>query len=136
MKLSYKASGSQDTYSVLADESDRVTTLELMDPAWERQVQTEALVRAASAVSFARGNVVVSLGFVITVTYSTLANALAGVEAFAVAFDAATDFKLEQGATVLFFPNAVCGAYKPTLSGVTVRHALKFVSQQISKQEA
>jgi hypothetical protein len=136
MKLSYKVEGSGGSFTVLGDESDRVTTLELAAPQYARAAQVEALVRAESVATFDRANVSVAHQIVVTTTYTTLALALASEAAFAVLFTGKVRLKLEQGTTVLYYPNAVFTSYSPGRNGTTVRHALQFVSQQVTTVEA
>jgi hypothetical protein len=130
MKLSYKLSGG--SYVLLADESDRVTTLELAAPSFSRQVQVEALVRAESVTTFDRLNVSVELPITATISYATTVLALASVATMAALFSGRVHLKLEQGATVLYFPNAVLQGYTPELTGVTVRHSFNFITQQVT----
>ena len=93
-------------------------------------------MRGASVATFDRGNVSVEHQVVVTTTYATLALALASEATFAALFTGRVRLKLEQGATVLYYPNAVFTGYSPGRNGTTVRHALQFVSQQVTTVEA
>ena len=120
---------------MLADEADRVTTLEILQLAWQRAVQVEARVRAESVQAFDRGNVAVTLSVTATVTYASQALALASVNTFGGLFAGSIDFKLEQNASAIYFPGAVCQGYQPQLIGVTVRHSITFISEQSTTNE-
>jgi hypothetical protein len=135
MKLSYKAEGSAGGFTLLGDESDRVTTLELAAPQFARSAQVEALVRSESVATFDRKNVSIQFPITVTTTYSTLALALASVSENAVLFEGRVTLKLEQGSTVQFYPGAVLTSYVPEFIGVTIRHSFQFITQQLTTTE-
>jgi len=130
MKLSYKLSGG--SYVELADESSRTATLEVAAPSFTRQVQVEPLIRAESVTTFDRLNVSAQLPITATISYATNVLALASIATMAALFSGRVHLKLEQGATVLYFPNAVLQAYNPEITGITVRHSFNFITQQVT----
>ena len=122
------ASGS---YTDLCDESSRTDTLELFQPEFSRSSQAAKIFRAASITQFDRGNASVAVHVICTRTYATRALALASLATLTALFDELFHLRVTQDSTIHYYPNAVCHGYTPTLSGVTIRHALKFTSQQL-----
>ena len=134
MKLAVKpvASGS---YTELCDESSRTDTLELFQPDFSRAAQIASVFRAASVETFDRGNASVGVQVICTVTYATKAAALASLLTFAELFSEKFHLRLTQDATIHYYPHAVCQSYTPSLVGTTIRHSLKFTSQQLTEDE-
>jgi hypothetical protein len=135
MKLSTKAPNSAGAWTLLADEADRVTTLELFAPSFSFASQIETPIRAETIDLFDRGNAATEGQLVCTITYSTYALALAALVTWNEAFRSKSHLKLEEGTTVLYFPHAKASGYTPTLVGKTIRHAVQFTSQNVTTTE-
>ena len=135
MKLSYKTPGSAGGWTVLADEADRVTTLELFAPSFSVAGQVEPLTRGSTVATFDRGNVAAQLQIVATVTYGSYALAFDSFRVLREAFNGKRHLKLEEGTKVQYYPHALLTSYVPVPSGVTVRHQLQFTSQDLTTTE-
>ena len=130
MKISYSAN--HDTYTALGDEATRTAIVESFAPAFAGQVQVVPLARSASPAIFGRGNTACQLALVVTVDYGTKALALASVSTLRAALDGPLHLKVEQDATVLYFPNANCSSYAPQFRGLAVSHAIQWTTQDVT----
>lgn len=131
MILSYKTPGG-GSYTALCDESTRTETLELFAPSFSRVAQVEQLVRSDSVATFDRLNAACAINVVFTATYSTVALALASLATVAGLFDEINHLKIEQGATVHYYPSAVCTSYGPDIRGLSITHKLQFISKLLT----
>lgn len=138
MKVSYRETGSPGSWTVLFDETAVAAgpVLPEFAPTFADQVQQEAVMRAADSVRFPRGNTSVNLPLAFFVTYSTRALALAGVKTMRALKNLKLDFKVEEGTTVHYYRNGVLAQQQSTLMGVTVLHALGFITDDITTDEA
>jgi len=135
MKLSTKLASGSGLFGTLADESDRVTTLEVLGLPSAAQVQVSPLVRGASPAIHPRTNVQTSPSVVATITYASRAAALASVETFSTFYGDKYHLAIQQDATVLYYPNASLLSYTPTFSGLTVRHQMQWTAQALQTTE-
>lgn len=132
MKISYATPHASPSYTVLGDEADRSMLLELFSPAFQPLNQVEPLAGGSNTFKAARGNVGVTLTLSATIPYSTQANALAGIATLRAAFTVKKHLKVEQGATVHYYPNALLSGYQPILKGVTVQHNFTFTTDDLT----
>jgi len=79
-----------------------------------------------------RGNVNVAVQLAVTIPYSTTANAVAAIATLRTAFSVKKHLKVEQGATVHYYPNALLNSYNPVLRGVTVLHQFNFTTDDLT----
>lgn len=126
MKISYATPAGSPSYTVLGDEADRTLLLELFAPSFQPLNQIEPLAGAANTFKHPRGNVNCSLQLVASIPYSTPALALAGVKTVRDAFTAKKHLKVEQDATVHYYPNATLTGLTPVLRGKTVQFNFGF----------
>jgi hypothetical protein len=135
MKVSYRAT-SGGGYTSLFDETAVASgpVLERFAPQFSAVSQVEPLFGSEAQFSAARGNVRCALPLAVTVTYTTLALALAGIRTFAALLGVGKKwhFKVEQDTEVQYYPNAVVDSYAPALNGVTVIHQLAFNSDTVT----
>lgn len=108
--------------------------LELFSPAFQPLTQVEPLAGGANTFKAARGNVTVNLQIVATIPYSSLADALAGIATVRAAFTTKKHLKVEQDATVHYYPNAHLTGYQPVLKGVTIQHSLSFTTDDLTTE--
>lgn len=130
MKISYATPGGG--YTVLGDESDRSMLLEAFAPSFQPLNQTTPLAGGNNPFRAPRGNVNVALQLAVTIPYSSTANALAGIATLRAAFSVKKHLKVEQGATVHYYPNALLNSYTPVLRGVTVLHQFNFTTDDLT----
>jgi hypothetical protein len=132
MKISYATPAGSPSYTVLGDEADRSMLLELFSPAFQPLNQIEPLAGGSNTFKAVRDNVQVTLTLSASIPYSTRANALAGVATLRAAFTVKKHLKVEQDATVHYYPNAVLSGYQPVLKGVTVQHNFTFSTDDLT----
>lgn len=132
MKISYATPAATPSYTVLGDESDRSALFEAFVPAFQPLNQVEALAGATNTFKTPRGNLGVSLNLVVSIPYSTQANALAGIKTIHDAFATKQHLKVEHGATVHYYPNALLTGFQPNLRGTTVQHTLAFTTDDLT----
>jgi hypothetical protein len=132
MKISYATPHASPSYTVLGDESDRSALFELFAPAFQPLNQVEPLAGGANTFKAARGNVVCNLSVVVTIPYATQVAALAGIATLRAAFTVKKHLKVEQGATVHYYPNALLTGYQPALKGVTIQHNFTFTTDDLT----
>lgn len=132
MKLSYAIPAASPSYTVLGDEADRSALFELFAPSFQPLNQVEPLAGGTNTFKTPRGNMGVSLQIVVTIPYATQAAALAGIKTLLDAFLVKNHLKIEHGATVHYYPNALLTGYQPNLKGVTIAHGFNFVSDALT----
>ncbi len=133
MKISYAVPGSSPSYTVLGDESDRTATFELFAPGFQPLNQVEPLAGGSNTFKAARGNVNSGLQIVVSKPYSSKANALAGIKTIHDALVGIKNhLKVEEGATVHYYPNALLTGMNPVLRGTTIQFNLQFVSDDLT----
>lgn len=133
MKISYATPGSSPSYTVLGDESDRSATFELFAPGFQPLNQVEPLAGGSNTFKAARGNVNSGLQIVVSIPYSTKALALAGVKTIHDAFmGVKKHLKVEEGATVHYYPNALLTGLTPVLRGTTIQFNFQFVTDDLT----
>jgi hypothetical protein len=130
MKISYATPG--DSYTILGDESDRSLLLELFSPSFQPLTQVEPLAGGSNTFKAARGNVSVPVQLVASIPYATPAAALASIATLRADFSTKKHLKVEQGATVHYYPNALLTGYQPVLRGTTVQHNLSFTTDDLT----
>ncbi len=130
MKLSYQLV-SGGSYIVLGDESARSALLENFQLSFQPQNQQEPLFRAVNTFKAARGNIAVSLQCVVSVPYASLAAALAGCKTLKDALAAQVHLKVEQDATIHYYPNALLTSFAPQFNGLTVRYQITLSTDDI-----
>lgn len=121
MEISYKAVGGS-SYTSLGSEATRAALVELFAPSFAPLSQVEPLAGATNSAKFARQNTDTDLTAVISIPYSTKADALAAIKTLFDALAVKNHLKVVEGATTHYYPNAVLKRYTPTLRGVTVSH--------------
>jgi len=130
VKVSYATPGG--AYTVLGDEADRSALFELFAPQFSPLNQITPLAGGSNTFKEPRGNVQVTVRLVVSIPYATQVLALAAVNTLRSAFSVKKHLKIEQGATVHYYPNGVLAAYQPTLVGVTVRHDFQFNTDDLT----
>lgn len=132
MKVSYATPAATPSYTVLGDESDRSALFELFAPAFVPLNQVEPLAGGSNTFKAARGNIGVTVQLVVSIPYSTRALALAAVYTVKTAFAAKQHLKIEQDATIHYYPNALLTGYQPVPKGVTVLHQISFTTDDLT----
>lgn len=132
MKISYATPAGSPSYTVLGDESDRSALFENFAPAFAPLNQVEPLAGATNTFKTPRGNATVNLSVSVSIPYSTQANALAAINTLRSAFSVKKHLKVEQGATVHYYPNALLTGYQPILKGVTIQHNFGFTTDDLT----
>jgi len=132
MKVSYATPAASPSYSVLGDEADRSALFELFGVSFAPLNQVTPLAGGSNTFKTPRGNVNCALQVQVTIPYSTRANALAAISTLRAAFAVKKHLKVEQDATVHYYPNALLTGYQPVLVGVTVRHSFSFTSDDLT----
>lgn len=122
-------------FQEFCDEASRTDTLELFQPDFARAVQVVPIFRATTPELFDRGNAVVAVSVICTRTYANRALALASLAALTALFIEKFHLRLTQDGTIHYYPNAVANGYTPALIGTTIRHVLKFTSQNLTTTE-
>lgn len=137
MKLSYRAVGSPGSWTTLFDETAVAAgpVLEQFQPQFSQAVQQEALVRANAQYREPRGNISVAIPLPVWITYATRALALASIETWNGLLGTKWNFRVEQDATVHYYPNAVLTGYTPAQQGVSVLHMMQFISDNLTTTE-
>lgn len=130
MKVSYAIPG--DTYTVIGDEADRSALFELFAPSFQPLNQIEPLAGGANTFKAVRGNINATVQIVVSIPYATLVLALASIYTLRVVFTVKNHLKIEQGATVIYFPNAVLMDYAAIPRGLTVQHSFTFQTDDIT----
>lgn len=132
MKVSYATPGATPSYTVLGDEADRSALFEVFAPEFQPLNQVEPLAGGSNTFKAARGNVGVTVSLGVSIPYATRLLALAAILTLRTAFSVKKHLKIEQDSTVHYYPNALCNGYAPTLVGVTVRHQLSFITDDVT----
>ena len=132
MKISYATPAASPTYTELGDEANRSALFEAFVPAFQPLNQVDALAGGTNSFKAVRGNTSVQLQVVVSIPYSTTANALASINTLRSAFAVKKHLKVEQGATAHYYPHALLAGYQPQLTGVTVRHAFNFITHDLT----
>jgi len=131
MKLSISVAGA-GSYTELGNESDRSAVLEVSSLSVAPQVQVEPLVRSSTPFIENRDNEATAVGFVITKQYADRDTSLAAVLTYSAYADGKWDLKLEEGATVIYFPGASLTAYEPAFTGLAISHQTQWVSEPMT----
>lgn len=121
------------SYSTLGDEADRSALVELFAPSFSPMNQVTPLAGGTNTFKAARGNITAGFQLIITIPYASKADAVAAVKTIKDLFATAKrHFKITEGATVHYYPNALLQTYAPTLRGVTVMHGMTFTSDDLT----
>ncbi len=131
MEISYKAVGGS-SYTSLGSEATRAALVELFAPSFAPLNQIEPLAGGTNSAKFARANTGVDLSAIISIPYSTKADALAAIKTLYDAFAVKSHLKVVEGGTTHYYPNAVLQRYTPTLRGVTVSHNLSWSTDVVT----
>ena len=131
MEISYKAVGGS-SYTSLGSEASRAALVELFAPAFAPLNQVAPLAGGTNSAKFARNNVSLDLAVVVTIPYSTKADALTAIKTLYDAFAVKSHLKVVEGATTHYYPNAVLQRYNPVLRGVTVSHNLNWSTDALT----
>ena len=132
MKVSYATPAGSPSYTVLGDEFDRSALFEMFAPSFQPLNQVEPLAGGTNTFKAARGNTAVNLQIVVTIPYATQVAALAAILTLRSAFSVKKHLKIEQGATIHYYPNALLTGYTPQLVGVTVHHNFNFTTDELT----
>lgn len=132
MKISYATPAGTPSYTVLGDEADRSGLFESFSVGFAPLNQIEPLAGATNTFKAVRGNTNVTVAIVVSIPYATRAAALAAILTLRGAFSVKKHLKVEQDATVHYYPNALLAGYQPQLIGVTIRHAFNFVADELT----
>lgn len=133
MKISYATPDASPSYTVLGDESDRTATVELFAPAFAPLNQVTPLAGGSNTFKTPRGNPAVNISVAVSIPYASRAAALASINTLFGAFNGnKKHLKVEQDATVHYYPNALLTGYQPVLKGITVLHNLSFTTDALT----
>lgn len=132
MKVSYATPAATPSYTVLGDESDRSGLFESFGVSFAPLNQVEPLAGGTNTFKAVRGNTAVNVGITVSIPYASRAAALAAILTIRAAFTVKKHLKVEQDATVHYYPNATLAGYQPQLIGVTVRHGFNFVTDELT----
>jgi hypothetical protein len=132
MKLSYATPAATPSYTVLGDESDRSALFENFSPSFQPLNQVEPLAGGSNTFKTPRGNVAVSVNVTVSIPYASRAAALASIATLRTAFSVKKHLKVEQDATIHYYPNALLTGYQPVLKGITVSHSFGFTSDDVT----
>ena len=130
MKVSYTKA--YTTYTSLGDEADRTALAILIEPSFQQLVNVEPGFRAASQFVHGNKNAVSTLTLVISSPYASEAAALASVVTMRAILADPLHLKVEEGATVHYYPNAANASYQPKFNGRTVTHIMQFASADVT----
>lgn len=145
MRLSYKLVGAAGNYIPIVDETDSTVTVtppagglggnvDPFDIEFDASVQEDQL--AFSKVMFRRalGNVAGRVSFSCNVLYATADDALTAVATFQGLqnYNQSVHIQHDQGATTVWYPNAVLQKYKAKLGGPAVDHLFTFQTDPIT----
>ncbi len=131
MKVSYANAGA-GSYTTLFDESTGATLLADFSPAFVSLLQQTPLAGGDQQFRAPRGNITVTFPLVFNQEYASRALCLASIATFAALLDVALDFKVEQDATIHYYPNAVITGFQPHLTGVSATHTMNVTSDPVT----
>lgn len=121
------------SFATLGDEGDRSALVELFAPNFAPINQVTPLAGGTNSFKAAKGNINAGFQLVITIPYATKAAAVAAILTLHDLFaTAARHFKITEGATVHYYPNALLNNYTPQLRGTTVSHNFQFLSDDLT----